>query len=98
DARDPQPAHVALALLAIAVRVRERVHDRLVGGLEQAAVRPREALGELEHLLVTRARGDASLDPGHDRSSESTCPGTGRGVSRDARPGERPRAYDGRRD
>ncbi len=40
DARDPEPAHVALALLAIAVRVGERVHHRLVGGLEQPAVRP----------------------------------------------------------
>src|SRR5690606_17942809 len=58
DAGDPQPAELALAGPAVAVRIRSRVHDLFVGGAEPAAAGPLVALGLGEDLLVCLAGGD----------------------------------------
>jgi hypothetical protein len=65
DAHDPEPAHVALAALAVAVRVDERVLDRLVGDLVAGVPRADVALRGVEHLLAPLARRDGALDAGH---------------------------------
>ena len=55
---DPEPAHVALAALAVAVCVDERVLDRLVRDLVARMARADEALGCGEDLLPPLTRCD----------------------------------------
>src|ERR1017187_7573944 len=69
DAGDPERAHVALAQLAVAVLVRQRVHDRFVGGLEQQPAVTLHALGQLEDLLVAGTCGGPPLYSLHGLSS-----------------------------
>ena len=52
DPDDPQLAHLALALLAVAGRVGERVQQRLAGGLDQLRLGALAAFGRLEQALV----------------------------------------------
>ena len=52
DPDDPQLAHLALALLAVAGRVGERVQQRLAGRLDQPRLGALAALGGLEEALV----------------------------------------------
>src|SRR3954447_1232008 len=65
DAHDPESAERALLVLAVAIRVRERVVDLLlrvaVGGLLQPPV----ALRLAENLAPLLARGDRTLDARH---------------------------------
>ena len=65
DANDPEPAHVALAPLAVAVRVDERVLDRLVRDLIPRVARADVALGCVENLLAALAGRHRALDAGH---------------------------------
>src|SRR5579885_810838 len=73
DPLDPQAAKVALAVAAVAIGVAQRLLDPFerdaIGGAAAAAI----ALGELEHLLVARMRGDPALDPGHRLSPSYTA-------------------------
>src|SRR5262249_25414627 len=65
DADDPQAAELALALLAVARRVGERVEEGLLRRLDQPRARALPALGVLEESLVAGVRGDAALDSRH---------------------------------
>src|SRR6266852_2720914 len=70
DASDPELPHLALAAPPVAVRVREGVKDRLVGGTEQQLLRKPEALGPIEDRLVPAMGGDATLDSCHWLNSQ----------------------------
>src|SRR5205085_1593191 len=66
DAGDPETAEVALAVAAVAVGVRLRLHQRFLGA---AVVRVRlaaEALRPLEGCAALLARVDGTLDAGHE--------------------------------
>src|SRR5262249_29335741 len=67
DARDPQAAELALALLAVAVRVDPGALDGLAGHPEQPAARSVVALGLLQDAVVPAPLDDASLHSGHAR-------------------------------
>src|SRR6267143_4334819 len=66
DARDPQLPHLALAAASVAVRIRERVQDRLVGGPEEQLLGKAEALGPVEDRLVAAMRRNATFDSRQD--------------------------------
>src|SRR5689334_7798040 len=53
DADDPQLAHLALPLLAVARRVRERVEQRFARRLDQPRLGALAALGGLQEALVS---------------------------------------------
>src|ERR1700687_845210 len=65
DPGDPELAHVPRAGRTVAIGVLERVEHGLVRRPEQRPVRHTEALGQVEDLLVTLARRNASLYEGH---------------------------------
>src|SRR5436309_2559801 len=65
DPRDPQPPELALAVAAVAVRVRPRVHDLFLGHPEPLAARAVVALGLLEDLAALLPRVDGAFHPGH---------------------------------
>src|SRR5262249_36697524 len=65
DADDPEPPEGALARLAVAVRVDERLVDLLLGALVARVLLAPVALRLLEHLAVLLARGNRSLDAWH---------------------------------
>src|SRR5579885_2331013 len=65
DARDPQAAHVALAIAAITIHIRHRAHNGLVGGTEQAPARATMALGHLKNFFMLLVSGNATFYPGH---------------------------------
>ena len=65
DPDDPQLAHLALALLAVAGSVGERVEERFARRLDQPGLRALAALGRVQEALVALVRGDAALDSCH---------------------------------
>ena len=65
DPDDPQAAEVALALLAVAGRVGERVEQGLARRLDQPRAGALATLGVVEEALVAGVRGDAALDSCH---------------------------------
>src|SRR6185369_12101583 len=65
DPDDPQLAHLALALLAVAGRVGHRVEVRLARCLDQPGLRPLAAFGRVQQALVSLVGGDAALDSCH---------------------------------
>src|SRR5690348_15961287 len=65
DTRDPQLPHLSFAPPAIAIRVCQRVQDRLVRGPEKQLLGKPESFRALENRLVATMRGDASLDSRH---------------------------------
>src|SRR5690348_823461 len=69
DAHDPQRAELALLLLAADVGVLLGLGDGLLGNAIDLASGVVVALGGLEGFLVTRTRGDATLDSCHGRLS-----------------------------
>ena len=74
DARDPQAAEFALALLAVAVGVLPGALDGLARAAHELATRAPVALGLVENLLVPASLRDAALDTGHGISFESLRP------------------------
>src|ERR1019366_2452227 len=66
DSLDPEATEVPLACPTIAVRVLERVHDRLVGGTEGAAPVAVITLSRLEDGATVLLAVDGALHPGHD--------------------------------
>ena len=66
DPDDPQLAHLALALLAVAGRVGQRVEERLARGLDQPRLGALAALGVLHEALVAPVGRDAPLDSCHE--------------------------------
>src|SRR5690348_15945778 len=69
DAHDPQRAELALLLLAADVGVLLGLGDGLLGNAIDLAAGVVVALGGLPGFLVTRTRGDATLDSCHGRLS-----------------------------
>src|SRR5690242_11441374 len=69
DAHDPQCAELALLLLAADVGVLLGLGDGLLGNAIDLAAGVVVALGGLQGFLVTRTRGDATLDSCHGRLS-----------------------------
>src|SRR6185437_11286909 len=69
DAHDPQRAELALLLLAADVGVLLGLGDGLLGDAVDLAAGVVIALGGLQGFLVTRTRGDATLDSCHGRLS-----------------------------
>src|SRR5688572_16323826 len=90
DPDDPQLAHLALSLLAVAGRVGERVQQRLAGGLDQLRLGALSALGRLEQALVALVRGDASLDSCHVSLRAPRGTGAGGGPAVRGRAGSGP--------
>src|ERR1700730_2224406 len=70
DACDPELPHLALAAAPVAVRVRERMEHRLVGGAKEQLLGKAEALGPIEDRLVAPMRRDSAFDACHLRSRE----------------------------
>src|SRR5205823_4909211 len=60
-ADDPQATHLALALLAVAGRIRERVEERFACRFDEPRARALAALGRLQQTLVALVGGDAPL-------------------------------------
>src|SRR5207248_9722023 len=65
DADDPEPPELALLVLAVAVRVDERVLDLLLRVLVRGLLEPPVALRLLEDLAALLARVDGPLHTGH---------------------------------
>src|SRR5262245_1659748 len=65
DARDPEGAHGALLLPAVAVGILPGLHHRLLGDAVDVAAAAAEALRLAEDLLVARARRYSTLDSWH---------------------------------
>jgi hypothetical protein len=65
DPHDPEPAELTLAHLAVAIGVRERALDLLLGVLVVRLLEPEVALGFLEDLAPLLARVNGTLDSGH---------------------------------
>src|SRR5690606_35082657 len=65
DARDPQAAEIALALLAVAIGVDPGALDRLASDLEQTVARAGVALRLLQDPVVPAPLRDASLHSRH---------------------------------
>src|SRR6202020_2481583 len=65
DARDPQPAVVALAVAPIAVGVGVRLDQRLLGALVVRVRLAAEALRQLERRATLLARVQRALDACH---------------------------------
>src|SRR6266581_3655200 len=68
DARDPESAKLALALLAVTVGILPRLHHRFLGDVENIAATAAESLGLSDDFLVLGARGYAAFDSWHDGS------------------------------
>src|SRR4051794_3019547 len=66
DPDDPQLAHLALALLAIAGRIGKGVKERLTRRLDEARLGALPTLGVLVEALVTPVGRDAPFDSCHD--------------------------------
>src|SRR6476620_5441017 len=73
DPNDPQLTHLALALLAVACRIGERVEERFAGRLDQLRTGTAATLGGLEQPLVSLVGGDAPLDSCHERAPTGTA-------------------------
>src|SRR6185437_14627610 len=65
DARNPERAHVTLAVAPVAVGVLQRVEHRLACCFDQAMPRAPVALGTLQDLLMLLAGCDAPLHSWH---------------------------------
>src|SRR5205814_3880414 len=65
DPQDPEPPEGALPRLAVAVGVRERVVDLLLGVAVARLLEPPVALRLLEDPAALLARVDGALDPRH---------------------------------
>src|SRR5450631_4029967 len=65
DARNPQAAHIALAIFAVAIHIRHRAHDRFVRGTEETLTRATMALGHLQYLFMLLVGGYATLYSWH---------------------------------
>src|SRR5262249_27279460 len=65
DAGDPQAAEVALAVAPVAVGVRVRLHQRLLGALVVRVRLAAVALRQLERRAALLARAKRALDAGH---------------------------------
>src|SRR5690606_17061874 len=61
DALDPQGAEIALAVLAVAIGVLQRLLDRLPGDADGVLAAAVETLGLGENLLVPGVAGSASF-------------------------------------
>src|SRR5690606_4047162 len=61
DALDPQGAEIALAVLAVAVGVLQRLFDRLLGDADGVLATTVKALGGLQDLLVLDVAATAAL-------------------------------------
>src|SRR6266851_3764921 len=68
DARDPESAKLALALLAVTVGILPRLHYRFFGNVENIAAAAAESLGLGDDLLVLGVRGYAAFDSWHGGS------------------------------
>jgi len=55
NTHDPERPHIALARPAVAIRIRQRVSDGLIGRSKMTTLRPAVPFGELENLLVALA-------------------------------------------
>src|ERR1700730_8323189 len=71
DACDPELPHLALAAAPVAVRVRERMEHRLVGGAKEQLLGKAEALGPIEDRLVAPMRRDSAFDACHSDPESS---------------------------
>src|SRR5690606_27313624 len=67
NAGDPQSAEIPLAIAAVPISIRERLHHGLVGRAEDGALSPKIALGLLEHLLMAAPGYRAAFGPWHRR-------------------------------
>src|SRR4029077_17443424 len=65
DPRDPQGAKLALALLAVAVRILLRLHHRLFGDVEDVSAAAAESLGLADDFLVLGVCGYAAFYSWH---------------------------------
>src|SRR3954452_5666866 len=65
DAHDPEPPECALLVLAVAVRVRERMVDLLLRIAVRGLLQPPVALRLAEDLAALLARRDRPLDSRH---------------------------------
>src|SRR5204863_7763305 len=65
DARDPQPAEVAVAIATVAVRVGVGLHQGLLGPLVAGVRLAAEPLRQRERRAALLARVDRALDTGH---------------------------------
>src|SRR5579859_8303683 len=81
DALNPQAPHITFASTSIAVRIRKRLHHRLVGDADQPAAPLRIAFGHRQHLLVAMVRRYAWFDSSH-RLSSRTATGAERSEER----------------
>src|SRR5579875_649174 len=75
DARDPETTHIALAIAAVTVHIRQRTHDGLVRGAEEPPACATMAFGQLQDLLMLFVCGYAAFDSWHSSwlSSHFTC-------------------------
>src|SRR5439155_12689138 len=74
DARDPEAAEVALAVAAVAVGVRVRLQQRLLGAPVARVALAAVALGARERRAALLAGVGGALDAAHLRSSSFTRP------------------------
>ena len=65
DARDPEPAEIALAISAVAVCIHERAHHRFVRALVESIIGRAVTFHLREHFLVPPVSSYASLDSCH---------------------------------
>src|SRR5690348_14328724 len=65
DARDPEPAEIALLPAPVPIRVLLGALDRLLGGFPQFGTPAPVALGELHDLVLAREARDVALDARH---------------------------------
>src|SRR4029434_292344 len=63
--RDPQAAELRLAVSTVAVGVRARVEELLLGDTVALRARPEIPLGLAEHLTALLLRVDRTFDPCH---------------------------------
>src|SRR5579883_1298041 len=61
DARDPEAAHVALAVAAVAIHVGHRAHDGFMRGPEESLARTTVALGHIQNFLMPLVCWDATF-------------------------------------
>lgn len=69
DTRDPQFAEISFSPTAVAVSVRQRVHDLFFGGAVQKVFGAEIALRQFDDFLATFAADDAAFYSGH-----GSCP------------------------
>src|SRR5579875_2734571 len=65
DARNPEPAHIALAIPAVTIHIGHRAHDRFMRGAEKAAACAPMALCHLEYLLMLLVSGNTAFYSWH---------------------------------